>query len=581
MLATTRPRSAAGSRFLSRRPAAFAAAALALLVILGGAGRAGAAGTPAALWGWPQFGFDARHRGVNDRETTLYRGNVGTLHLLYQVTLPAIADGAPALLPGAATAHGTRDLLFLTTKDGRLLALDAATGKTVWSAQPATGPLFTTSSPAIDPDRAHVYSYGLDGRVHKYAVADGSEVTGGGWPEVATLKPDVEKGSSALGIATTATNGGATYLYVANSGYPDDAGDYQGHVTVIDLATGAQRVWNAMCSARHVHFVEGGVPDCRNLQGAVWGRPGVVYDPDVERIFFATGNGLFDGARSWGDTILALRPDGTGAGMGPVDSYTPANFQELQDDDLDLGSSTPVLLPAPPGSRVPHLGAHVGKDSVIRLLDLDDLSGTGRPGAVGGELQALPLPQTDQVLPQPAVWVDPTDGSTWLFVANFDGISGLRLALDGAGNPGLVPVWTNRVAGTSPVLANGILVYAAVGVGLQALDPTTGQVLWTDTAAVNPHWHWESPIVAGGRIFITDESKALRAYAPAAPPLVFHALLTCRALDTRGGPSPFAGPSLSAAAGQRLVQVAGRCGVPAGARAVAATVIATRASAPG
>ena len=212
---------------------------------------------------WPQFDFDAQHSGFNSQEWAITSTNVGTLHLAYPaVVLPAIADGAPALLEGVTTPGGIKDLLFLTTKDGRILALDAATGATVWSKQPATGPKYTTSSPTIDPDRQYVYSYGLDGMVHKYQVGDGSEITTGGWPELATRKPIVEKGSSALAIVPT---GSANYLVVANGGYPGDAGDYQGHVTVIDLATGSQNVFNANCSDQACHFYEngsGGAPRC-------------------------------------------------------------------------------------------------------------------------------------------------------------------------------------------------------------------------------------------------------------------------------------------------------------------------------
>src|SRR5258708_24375014 len=131
----------------------------------------------------------------------------------------------------------------MTPTAGRLLAVDAATGAVVWSRQPATGPQFTTSAPAIDPGRRFVYSYGLEGRVHKYRAADGQEVTGGGWPELATLKPEVEKCSPALAVAGAANR--HTYLYVANGGYPGDARDYPGHVTPVDLRSGAQPVWNA------------------------------------------------------------------------------------------------------------------------------------------------------------------------------------------------------------------------------------------------------------------------------------------------------------------------------------------------
>ena len=118
---------------------------------------------PARGTDWFQWGFDSRHSGVNDQETTIHAGNVSSLHLLYRVSLPAVADGAPAFLGNVTTPSGVKDLLFLTTKSGILLAVDAATGATVWSKQPATGPNYTTSSPAVDPSRLYVYSYGLGG----------------------------------------------------------------------------------------------------------------------------------------------------------------------------------------------------------------------------------------------------------------------------------------------------------------------------------------------------------------------------------------------------------------------------------
>src|SRR5262249_28338243 len=193
------------------------------------------------------------------------------------------------------------------------IALDAASGAQVWSHQyGANGCVdsngsacYTTSSPAIDPNRLYVYSYGLDGNVHKYRVGNGAEVVTGGWPQGTTLKGDTEKGSSALAIASS---GGVSYLYVVHGGYPGDAGDYQGHVTAIDLATGAQRVFNAMCSGQTVHLTKT-MPGCAGRQTAVWSRPGVVYDSGTNRVFFGTGNssfGGFDGANYWSESVLAI-----------------------------------------------------------------------------------------------------------------------------------------------------------------------------------------------------------------------------------------------------------------------------------
>ena len=204
----------------------------------------------AAPTDWLQFDFDSRHSGNNPLETTINPANVSTLHLVagYPVALGSLVagantqDGAPVLLTGVTTPLGVKDVLYLTTKNGRIMAIDAATGTLVWTQRPATTPNYTTSSPAIDPNGQFVYSYGLEGKVHKYQVGDGVEITTGGWPQLATLKPGVEKGSSALSFATDSS--GTTYLYCANGGYPGDAGDYQGHVTTINLTDGTQKVFN-------------------------------------------------------------------------------------------------------------------------------------------------------------------------------------------------------------------------------------------------------------------------------------------------------------------------------------------------
>ncbi|HEV3457341.1 MAG TPA: PQQ-binding-like beta-propeller repeat protein [Thermoanaerobaculia bacterium] len=493
-------------------------AAMAPLLIALSPRPARAAGIPASgtPGDWQQFGYDPRHSGTAALETTLRPGNVGTLHLLYSVSLPGTVDDAPVFLSGVTTAAGVRDVLYVTTTDGQLVAVDAATGGVLWSRQPATGPQYTTSAPAVDPSRQLVYSYGLEGRVHRYRVGDGSEVTGGGWPQLATLKPEVEKCSPALAVATAANR--RSYLYVANGGYPGDAGDYQGHVTAVDLGSGAQHVWNANCSDQPVHFTHGN-PDCPSVQTAVWQRGGVVYDSDLDRILFATGNGPFDvpqGGHDWGDSVLELRPSGAGNGAaanGPLDSYTPVNFQQLQNQDADLGSTAPAVLPAVPGSRFPHLAVQGGKDGNLRLLNLDNLSGQGQPGKVGGELQSIPVPQGGEVLTAVAVWTDPASGTPWIFVANDSGLSGIQVAAGGDGTPALTPMWTDSNGGTSPVVADAIVFYVG-GAGLRALSARHGALLWSDGGPSSIHW--QSPIVVDGRVYVADGNGKLWAYAPAA-----------------------------------------------------------------
>jgi len=92
-----------------------------------------------------------------------------------------------------------------------------------------------------------------------------------------------------------------------------------------------------------------------------------------------------------------------------------------------------------------------------------------------------------------------------------------------------------------------------------------------------------NPQFEGARTFsvtLSGASGAPIAHAVATGTIMapgFHTLTPCRLLDTR---NPLDGPSLAAQT-SRSVQVAGRCGIPATARAVSLNVAVTQATAPG
>lgn len=474
-------------------------------------------------YNWLQFNGDSLRSGNNAKEYMITPGNVGSLKLLFQVTLPGVADGAPAYLSVVNTPAGVRDLIYVTTRDGTIAAVDAHTGGLVWSKQyGAAGCLinnnqgrneacYTTSSPAIDPGLRYVYSYGLDGTVHKYDVGDGTEITTGGWPELSTLKGYDEKGSSALGIVTAAN--GTSYLYAAQAGYPGDQGNYQGHITAINLSNGTQKVYNTLCSNKPVHFVDSrstSGPDCYpDTTSAIWARPGVVYDPYHDRILMVTGNGTFaPGSFMWGDSVFSLNPDGSSLNGIPLDSFTPTNYQYLQDTDLDLGSTAPAILPVAQG-KYPHLAVQGGKESILRLINLDNMSGQGGAGHTGGEVFSMPLPMGGMVLTQPTVWTNPADHSMWVFVSDNNGMAGLQLTLSPSGDPSLTTRWTGP-AGTSPLVANGIVFIAQSG-KINAFRAVDGTLLWSDNRIGSIHW--ESPIVANGVVYATDQNGNLTAYS--------------------------------------------------------------------
>ena len=436
--------------------------------------------------------------------------NVTQLDEAWRVLLPDIADGSPIYVSNVIADFAQRDLLILGTMSGSVVAVDAQRGDIVWTAEHHAGPRWTTASPAIDPNREYVYAYALDGYVHRYSIHDGSEVGGDGWPELITLKGDVEKCSSSLSVVTT--KDGKNYLYATIAAYPDpgDDGDYQGHLVAIDLSNGEQHVFNALCSDKPFHFDASGsdATDCRSQQAGIWARAGAVYDSVTDRTYITTGNGPFDadqGGFNWGTCVLALHPDGTTDNSTPLDSYTPVEYQSLTENDWDLSSTTVATLPI--DSDLGRFAVQGGKDGKLRLLNLSDLSGQGGPRHIGGELQIINLDAGTHN--RPATWLAP-DGTPWVFVTTYQSTIAFSATIDDeSGMPRLEQQWQRVGGGSSPIVDSGILFRARSGL-IEALDPETGDVLWSNNTIGNIHW--QSPIVVNDTLYLSNHQNALIAF---------------------------------------------------------------------
>jgi hypothetical protein len=311
-----------------------------------------------------------------------------------------------------------------------------------------------------------------------------------------TLVNGYEKRSSALNIA----NG---MLYVALSGYFGDFGPYVGHVLAINLDDDSTHVFNVLCSDQHELLASRSVvsnarASCDKRQAGVWARSGVVVDqsggPTDGTLFFASGNGPFDanqGGHDYGDSVMHTSGDASRL----IDSYTPSDYQQLDERDVDLGSTAPALLPTQPQSKTPYLAVQGGKDSVLRLLDRTNL------GGVGGELQQINL-GAGRVFTAPLAWSDPADGNAaWVLVAAERALIGFRIATDASGRATLSEQWRNSGSYTSPIVAGGLL-FLAGSDGVSARDPLSGKVVWSSSqpsagGGIGPI-HWQSPIVANG-----------------------------------------------------------------------------------
>jgi outer membrane protein assembly factor BamB len=216
-------------------------------------------------------------------------------------------------------------------------------------------------------------------------------------------------------------------------------------------------------------------------------------------VFAATGNGDYDPASGdYGDSMLELKPDMSSL----VGYYAPANALLLQEEDLDLGSTSPALIPRQATSNTPLMAVQGGKDQLLRLVDRSNLTGSA------AVLQTITLDA--KVYSAPAIYQAP-GGPLYVYVGLPDGMYAYTLTTLG-GLSQLTQVWKKSLSlggeGTSAAVRAGV-VYVAASDELDALDATTGAVL---ASAPIGGVHWESPMIARGVVYVTDESHNLTAF---------------------------------------------------------------------
>ncbi len=436
-----------------------------------------AGGTHVPDGDWTRFDFDAARSGVGPRRTGITPRNLGALRARV-VHVDGTVDSSPIQLAGVKIRGHRHDVVVVTTSYGRTIAIDPRTGRRLWQFTPKDigsyqgGPQITTATPVADPDRRYVYAASPDGLISKLSITNGHRV----WATRVTFDPSHEKVASALNIS------GSSVL-VTTGGYIGDIPPYQGHVVLIDRASGHRtHVWNALCAHRNGLIHRPGT--CSASDAAIWGRAGAVVEPGSGRILVSTGNAPFNGSTDWGDSMIELSPK-----LKPIVHWTPRDQSKLDHEDLDLGSTAPALLPG-------GFAVQGGKAGVLSLLALGKLPAMHGAGAhrLGGELQDLPTPGGAMMFTAPVVWRHAHH--TYLFAATESSTDAYLLDP----HHRLHLLWHRSLAGTSPVLAGGLLyVFSPTGGQLNVLSPLSGRTLRSLPAAAG---HWNSPIVLGGRVIL-------------------------------------------------------------------------------
>jgi hypothetical protein len=367
------------------------------------------------------YHYDNTRQGANTNETWLTPANVNTntFGKLLSYPLDGYVYAQPLLLTNVTIPGlGARNVVFVATEHDTLYALDAddnsgAKSGVLWtnnlglSANSASAPFgyrysgggYTdivpevgmTGTPVIDSATGTIYvdAFTRDvvgnttnyvHRIHALDVTTGAErsyspvVVAGSVPGTGVGSSGGRQTFSAVQHgerpALCLANG---LLVVAYASYAD-TDPYHGWVFVYNaLNLALKGVFNTTPNASVTKF------GSNAAEGGIWmGGAGICVDAD-NNLFFETGNGSFSANTNGGDyadSFLKLSTTNTVATniLAVADYFTPFDQQTLANNDTDLGSCGPVLLPDSVGNSAhPHLIVGPGKSGKIYLVDRDNM----------------------------------------------------------------------------------------------------------------------------------------------------------------------------------------------------------------
>ncbi len=182
-------------------------------------------------------------------------------------------------------------------------------------------------------------------RLHAISITTGNEQANS--PTVLAAAVGANTFSPALQNQRAALALSQGVVYIAWASFCD-VGSYSGWVMAYNSTTLAQ---------------VGVLPVTPGLEGGIWmGAAGPAFDT-AGNVYFATGNGGWDGASQFGESLVKLAP----GSLSVLDYFTPSDYNTLNGNDLDFGSAGPTFMP---GSSLIVQG---GKTGIIYLLNSNGL----------------------------------------------------------------------------------------------------------------------------------------------------------------------------------------------------------------
>ena len=351
------------------------------------------------------YHYDNLRSGQNLNETTLTMPNVNQAKFgkLGELMVDGKVDAQPLYLSNVSVAGvGTKNILYVATEHGSVFAFDAdnvsgTSAKPLWQVSTqlpgevpsddrgcgqVTPEIGITSTPVIDRTRGAIYVIAVSKngtgnyfhRLHALDLTSGKEMFGGPTTITATF-PGNGAGSS-----------GGTLNF--------DPAQYNERPGLLELNGTIYSTWGSHCDAGpYTSWMMAFSADTlkqtsvlnlvpNGSDGGIWMSSTAPAADAAGNIYFLIGNGTFDttlnpsGFPSLGDCGNCFAKVSSPLPLKLLDYFTPSNTTLLSNQDSDLGSGGPLLLPdlADSTGTTRHLAIGSGKNnSSIYVLDRDNM----------------------------------------------------------------------------------------------------------------------------------------------------------------------------------------------------------------
>jgi hypothetical protein len=496
---------------------------------------------------------DIARTGQNTQETILTPANVNSTQFgkLFTVTVDGAVYAQPLYLSAVNIAGGTHNVVYAATEHDSLYAIDADSGAIYWQIS-LIAPGGRTVNPQTDigsdctdiiPEIGITGTPVIDAMSGTLYVVAKTYVNGTGAQYLHAI--DVSTAAEKFGgpVVIQGSVPGTAYDAVGNVVHFNPLFENQrpalllenGHVVIgwaSHCDTDPWHGWVMSYSASTLGQEAVFNTTANGAESGIWMSGGGIAADTAGDLYFATGNGSWNGTSDFGDSIVKLGPPA--AGSFPVlDYFTPYNQSTLDVDDTDVASGGLVLLPTLPSGR--QLLAQQGKQGTIYLLDRTNM----------GRYCINQTPRCTNSDPQIVQEIVGASGGLWGSPAYWNGNlywtgvnEQIRAYSLNAGNSGLISTTPTShtaqafgfSAPTPSISSNGnsnAILWALDGssygsncvsgspdcLGLYAYDATNlANLLYNSRQAANNRdspgtaVKFETPIIANGKVYVGTQS---------------------------------------------------------------------------